>query len=319
MNTTRFTLSVDDGHPLDLKMAELLDRHDVAATFYVPMANCEGLPVMTAPQLRSIAARFELGSHTAEHRFLTGLGRAAAWRQIRDGKAELENILGQRVQGFCYPGGQYRREHVALVRAAGFTYARTIQNLRMEAGTRAYELPTSLQFYPHPRRVLIRNFVSQADWLLRLPALLAVCSASDWVARLYALFDYAHQRGAMFHLWLHTAAIETLQLWPALDAFLGYVARRVPRTQRLTNGAWFRQEFQLQGQHARPTASCIHQDAAHDDGLCDARANRQPAHDAAAPTVVAPLSGACGESPDAPDCPASRRPAGWLSPFHTIR
>jgi peptidoglycan/xylan/chitin deacetylase (PgdA/CDA1 family) len=243
MTMTRFTLSVDDGHPLDLRMAELLDRHDLDATFYVPMSNCEGPPVMTAPQLRSLSSRFELGSHTAEHRFLTGLGRAAAWRQIRDGKAELEDVLGQRVNGFCYPGGHYRREHVALVRAAGFTHARTTQNLRTDAGTRPFELPTSVQFYPHPRRVLFRNFVSQAHWQRRRPALLAAWTAHDWLDRLYALFSHACRKRAVFHLWLHTADVDALQLWTVLDEFLGCVARRVPRAHRLTNGEWFTQEF----------------------------------------------------------------------------
>lgn len=169
VGSMRFTLSVDDGHPLDLRLADKLARHGIPATFYVPTTNCEGPPVMSAPQLRTLAAQFELGSHTAEHRFLAQLGRAAAWRQVRDGKASLEDALGRRVDGFCYPGGRYRREHVALVRAAGFTHARTTQNLRTDAGRQAFEMPTTLQFYPHPRRVLVRNFVSQRQWRLRRP------------------------------------------------------------------------------------------------------------------------------------------------------
>ncbi len=235
MSTMRFTLSIDDGHPLDLRLAERLASHGIPATFYVPTTNCEGPPVMTASQLRRLAAQFELGSHTAEHRFLAQLGRAAAWRQVRDGKASLEDTLGRRIDGFCYPGGHYRREHVALVRAAGFTYARTTQNLRTDAGKQAFEMPTTLQFYPHPRRVLIRNFVSQRHWQLRRPALAAALAERDWLGRLYALFSHACRQGAVFHLWLHTADVEALRLWQALDDFLACVARRVPPAQRLTN------------------------------------------------------------------------------------
>lgn len=236
MSLLRFTLSVDDGHPLDLRLAELLARHDLPATFYVPMANCEGPPVMSARQLRTLASRFEIGSHTAEHRFLAQLGRAAAWRQIRDGKAALEDALGRPVQGFCYPGGHYRREHVVLVRAAGFTYARTTQNLRTDPGTQAFEIPTTLQFYPHPRRVLLRNFLSQRNWQLRRPALTAALAEHDWLGRLYALFSHACRHGSVFHLWLHTADIEGLRLWQALDDFLACVARRVPRARCVSNG-----------------------------------------------------------------------------------
>ncbi len=235
MNALRFTLSVDDGHPLDLKLADLLDRHDLPATFYVPMENCEGSPVMSAPQLRTLASRFEIGSHTAEHRFLAQLSRAAAWRQVRDGKAALEDVLGQPVRGFCYPGGRYRREHVALVRAAGFTHARTTQNLRTDCG-QAYEMPTTLQFYPHPRSVLFRNFLSQRHWQLRRPALATAMAEHDWLGRLYALLSHAGRQGSLFHLWLHTADIDRLRLWQVLDDFLACVARRVPRVRRVTNG-----------------------------------------------------------------------------------
>lgn len=236
MGSMRFTLSVDDGHPLDLRLADLLAAHRIPATFYVPTTNCEGPPVMSASQLRSLAAQFEIGSHTAEHRFLAQLGRAAAWRQVRDGKTALEDTLGRTVDGFCYPGGRYRREHVALVRAAGFRYARTTQNLRTDAGRQAFEMPTTLQFYPHPRRVLIRNFVSQRHWQLRRPALAAALAERDWLGRLYSLFSHACRQGAVFHLWLHTADVEALRLWQALDDFLACVARRVPPAQRLTNG-----------------------------------------------------------------------------------
>ncbi len=241
MNALRFTLSVDDGHPLDLRMAELLDRHELPATFYVPMANCEGLPVMTVPQLRTLASRFEIGSHTAEHRFLVQLSRPAAWRQVRDGKAALEDALGRPVHGFCYPGGHYRREHVSLVRAAGFTHARTTQNLRTDPGP-AFQMPTTLQFYPHPRSVLIRNFLSQRHWQLRRPALTTALAEHDWLGRLYALFSHASRHGSVFHLWLHTIDIDGLRLWQVLDDFLACVARRVPRAQRVTNGQLHRGE-----------------------------------------------------------------------------
>lgn len=308
MTALRFTLSVDDGHPLDLQLADMLVRHGLKATFYVPMANCEGPPVMSATQLRMLATHFEIGSHTAEHRFLAHLSRAAAWRQIRDGKAALEDVLGRRVPGFCYPGGRYRREHVALVRAAGFSYARTTQNLRTDAGQQAMEMPTTLQFYPHPRRVLLRNFLSQRYWSLRRASLLAILGEQDWQGRLYALFSLACRQGSIFHLWLHTADIDTLKLWPALDAFLGCVARRVPRAQCLSNGDL----------HCSAHAG-VHSDEyppSHEGLPAQAQAGRVRA---LATGAALPFSGGCGESSDAPDCPASRGPDNCCSPFHTIR
>ena len=33
------TTSWDDGHPLDLRLAELLHKYDVPATFYIPVSE----------------------------------------------------------------------------------------------------------------------------------------------------------------------------------------------------------------------------------------------------------------------------------------
>jgi len=53
-----FSLSVDDGHPLDLRIADRLVRHGLRASFYLPIRNAEGAPVMTAkPGVRSMRER----------------------------------------------------------------------------------------------------------------------------------------------------------------------------------------------------------------------------------------------------------------------
>ncbi len=236
MSGLRLTLSVDDGHPLDLRVADLLDRHGLQATFYVPIANDEGPPVMSAAHLRQLARRFEIASHTLSHRFLATLDDAAARSQVIDGKRELEDRLGAPVQGFCYPGGRYRRRHVAMVRAAGFAYARTTQNLRLDGGSQPFEMPTTLQFYPHPRSVLARNLLSQGDPMTRLPGFLAAMAGDDWLERAYRLLALAAARGGVFHLWFHTLDLERLGLWTALDCFLARAAGRVAPLARLTNG-----------------------------------------------------------------------------------
>jgi peptidoglycan/xylan/chitin deacetylase (PgdA/CDA1 family) len=41
MDKAVVTTSWDDGHPLDLKLAELLKKYDVPATLYMPMDNPE--------------------------------------------------------------------------------------------------------------------------------------------------------------------------------------------------------------------------------------------------------------------------------------
>lgn len=243
MNELAFCLSVDDGHPLDLRVADILTKHNLRASFYLPIHNCEGAPVMSAAQARELAGHFDIGSHTRDHRYLTRLTDGEAWQQITEGKTELEQRIGQAVPGFCYPGGQYRHRHVKMVGKAGFRYARTIRNLHREPGDHPLTMPTSLQFYPHTRPVLIRNFIRQGSYVARWPALQAIVMENNWLMRLYRLFDHFEQRGGVFHLWLHAEDIERLQLWRALDHFLGFVARRIPFCRRLDNTGLIHERF----------------------------------------------------------------------------
>src|SRR5262249_26496051 len=59
---TYITTSWDDGHPLDLRVADLLARHGLRGTFYVPR-TAEN-PTMTARQVRELSGTFEVGGHT---------------------------------------------------------------------------------------------------------------------------------------------------------------------------------------------------------------------------------------------------------------
>lgn len=235
MKQAVFSLSVDDGHPADLRLADLLLRHGVRATFYVPLRNCEGPPVLSAPALRELAQHFEIGSHTLEHRYLTQLNLHDALAQIEDGKAALQEVLGKPVEGFCYPGGKFRPLHSKMVQSAGFRYARSATNLYLSAGTSAYALPTTLQFYPHARTVLLRNFIAQGGWATRRTAFGVIAHEADWLDRITLLVDYAARSGSVCHLWCHSLDLERLGLWKRFDHLLGFVTKKFPVSQRLDN------------------------------------------------------------------------------------
>jgi peptidoglycan/xylan/chitin deacetylase (PgdA/CDA1 family) len=228
-------MSVDDGHPLDLRMADLLQSHEIKATFYLPITNQEGAPVLSPTNMRELARSFEVGSHTRSHRFLNTLHGAEAWREIIDGKQQLQDQLGEEVEGFCYPGGRYHHLHKLQVRSAGFRYARTTQNLRIDLEFPLYEMPTTAQFYPHTRSVFFRNFISQRHWRKRSEALSVSLASDDWLIRLQTLLDLAIEQRGVFHLWCHSIDIEKLQLWGQLDEFLSRVTRQIGKDQRVYN------------------------------------------------------------------------------------
>jgi len=230
-----FTCSIDDGHPSDLKMADLLARHGLTGTFYVPLANREGLPVMEPAQVRDLAGSFEIGSHTLDHSYLKSISDDEARRQVVEGKHRLEDELGQTVPGFCYPGGRFDKRHVNMVRDTGFAYARTTRNLCFHPGQAPHEMPTTIQFYPHGKGVYVRNFVSGGEWATRMPGLHDALRPREWTGRLYALFDRAVRDGSVFHLWCHSHDIDAIEGWQEMDRFLAYAATGTKKNDRLNN------------------------------------------------------------------------------------
>jgi peptidoglycan/xylan/chitin deacetylase (PgdA/CDA1 family) len=230
-----FTCSIDDGHPSDLKTAEMLHKHGLSGTFYIPIRNCEGDAVLTDAQIRDLGRLFEIGSHTYDHRYLKKVDIWQAYHQINDGKRKLEDVLGAPVNGFCYPGGRYCPRDVELVKACGFTYARTTMNLCFGPGNKPYEMPTTIQFYPHDRAVYMRNFLGSGNWYNRIDGLLLAMQHENWIRRLYAMFDYACRNNGTFHLWGHSKQIDQLNAWHELDVFFKHVASRIASPRRLSN------------------------------------------------------------------------------------
>jgi hypothetical protein len=140
------------------------------------------------------------------------------------------------VAGFCYPGGKYGERDLQMVKSAGFTWARTTANLHLGPGHDAWRMPTTCQFYPHPRSVFLRNFASQGQWGERSELLRLAVKHEDWLQRLHAMFDHACANDGVFHLWAHSRDIDRLQAWEQLSSFFERVSARLPAGQRMTNG-----------------------------------------------------------------------------------
>ena len=87
----------------------------------------------------------EIGGHTVDHPILATLEDAEAFRQIKDNKDRLEELLGRRITMFAYPNGKpgtdYGPQHKNMVRDAGYSAAvSTVWGCANERSD-AYELP----------------------------------------------------------------------------------------------------------------------------------------------------------------------------------
>lgn len=230
------TMSWDDGHPADVRVGEMMARHGIRGTFYVPIRNREGLPVMSPVSLRHLAALHEIGSHTYSHCYLNTVSSKQAESEILQGRVALEDLLGQPVGGFSYPGGKFTRNHVSMVRKAGFIYARSITSCHTDMFFDRFAMPTTLQVYPHKRWVYVRNFVSQGDWRRRAALLPTLMRSHELLPRLIDCVDRARMRtsSSIVHFWGHSWELDSIGGWKVLEAFLEYVGAQ-PEIIKLSN------------------------------------------------------------------------------------
>jgi peptidoglycan/xylan/chitin deacetylase (PgdA/CDA1 family) len=218
------TTSWDDGHPLDLRVADMLVRHGLAATFYVPRSNSR--PVLSDVDVRHLSRHFEIGGHTVGHRDLATLSEEESWTEILGCRESLEQITSAACRSFCFPLGHYRRRHVEQVRRAGFHGARTVELMSLASPQLRYALPlmpTTIHAAPARAATYIRNSAKRMR-----PANLfryAMVRERDWVGTLENLLSRALVSGGVFHLWGHSWEIEELGQWQNLDRALAIVAQ----------------------------------------------------------------------------------------------
>jgi peptidoglycan/xylan/chitin deacetylase (PgdA/CDA1 family) len=244
------TTSWDDGHPLDLRVADLLHKHGLKGTFFVPArmgsdgaCNADAFPIMSGTSLRDLAAQFEVGSHTLDHRSLDALPVDEARHQVVAGKQWLEDQLGARVPGFCYPNGAHNAVVRDIVRDSGFAYGRVTDDLDGALPEDPFQLRVSLHLYPRGRVEVARRFVSEERrrlgawrWPARLPMLLAAVTEEDLAARARKLIDRLRKRGGVLHVWGHSWEIDRFGGWGMLESVFAYAAERLPAAARVTNG-----------------------------------------------------------------------------------
>jgi peptidoglycan/xylan/chitin deacetylase (PgdA/CDA1 family) len=218
------TTSWDDGHPLDLHLAELLRKYGLPGTFYVPLDH--ELPVVTPSQIRELSADFEVGGHTLHHCDLLTIPASLARREITDCKSELEQICGRACTSFCFPKGHFSREHVRMVRAAGYRTARTVELMSLEMPQMqdgVALLATTIQAVPAGLSQVARNSLKRLRPTIFFRHLFF--GKSDWVGTAEAVLEYVLNRGGVFHLWGHSWEIDRMGQWDNLERVFAMLAQ----------------------------------------------------------------------------------------------
>ena len=219
--------SWDDGDPCDLWLAEALAKRSLPATFYVPLRNREGRSVLDAAGLRDLfSLGVEIGAHTVSHRVLRGLSDSHLFDEVMGSKQLLEEELGKEVKMFCYPRGRFDERVVHCVIQAGFKGARTTRMLAQGLEFNPYEMPTSLQAFPHSPLTYLKNLGRRKDIQGIGRYFKDYLRCENWVELGKKLFVEVMEHGGIWHLYGHSWEIEKFDLWDQLNDLLAFVGDR---------------------------------------------------------------------------------------------
>ena len=233
---TYVTTSWDDGHPLDLRTAELLAKHGIRGTFYVPETTERER--MTLRDIRALSAAFEVGAHTIHHADLTKARGDVAWQEISRSKAWIEDVTGRPCLLFCPPLGRYAAPHLEMIRRAGYVGLRSVEAVSLDFPRRHAGLllmPTSLQAHPQGLLPVARNALKRAA-LGNLWRFIVHGGTTEWPRIAQSLLRRALVRGGVFHLWGHSWELEENTQWRRLEDVLRLMGAVAARAPSLTNG-----------------------------------------------------------------------------------
>lgn len=140
----------------------------LAERYPIDPALAEEYEGMTFEELRELSRNelFEVGAHTVRHPYLSRVTRQVQSAEICESKQRLAELCGQPVRYFAYPGGDYDRHSVAVVKAAGFdaAFATTPQGIDSDE---RYEIGRTGVYSPALWKVCLKA-LGMAGWLQRL-------------------------------------------------------------------------------------------------------------------------------------------------------
>lgn len=200
--------SWDDGCREDLCLAELLDKYNIPATFYIPSAwraynHAQGRIPLTTDNVLDLSKRFEIGSHGTDHKLLTRIPIRQAFDEIFVSQQQLMKLLQKPVTSFCYPRG-YANDHLRdLVR----------------------------RHYTHARNTLVGSITSPEDPVWESTSVHVgnmqrkEYQGTHWLIEARRLYQEALDTpNSVFHMWGHSWELSANDAWEDLETFFKEIA-----------------------------------------------------------------------------------------------
>lgn len=118
------SLSFDDGTIYDLRFIELLNKHQLKATFNLnsELENFvwyfEGKPIerLKLREVKDLYVGHEVASHSLTHPYFSQIPEAEIIRQVQNDISNLRNIFGYEIEGFAFPFSDQTEENIRIVK-----------------------------------------------------------------------------------------------------------------------------------------------------------------------------------------------------------
>lgn len=209
---------------------DLLDRHGIKATFFVPGHTALAYPA----HVRAIKARgHEIGHHGWAHEAAAEFDDATQREIFTKGADALEKVTGERPRGYRSPGGSYNSTSIDILLENGMVYdshfsASDFHPYYLRQGdtwnaTDAYSFGETVDLVEMPFAWHMDDFV-HFEFYGGFSTTMNTPSAVQEVWR--AEFDYAylHEPGGVVVICMHPEVIGRGSRIAMLDSLIGHMA-----------------------------------------------------------------------------------------------
>ncbi|MDD3154478.1 MAG: polysaccharide deacetylase family protein [Victivallaceae bacterium] len=207
-NFRALTFSYDDGVAADRKLVELFNSYGMKSTFHLNSALLDTPNHVSKSEVAKLYKGHEIACHTTTHPYPERIPETELLREVFDDRRALEALAKYPVRGMSYPFGVFDPQIIAICRAAGIVYSRSVE------ATMGFGLPFDFMHWAatchHGRAMeILDNFLNLNSWRS-----LSLC-----------------------YIWGHSYEFDNQKTWDMINSFC-------QRTAHL-EGTWYATNMQI--------------------------------------------------------------------------
>lgn len=119
----------------------LLKKYNMKGSLYI-ITGVRSKNYLNAEQIKEIdqTGLVEIGSHTVYHQFLSKQDDERQFKELKDSKKYLEDLLGKEISVICYPYGDHNEKTKELAKKAGYKYGLNFNNSKLHDVSDLFEI-----------------------------------------------------------------------------------------------------------------------------------------------------------------------------------